>query len=105
MDQTGDSKMTHIASQLALTRHARQRCQQRGVRASLLRSVLENADVENPAHNGAVLVSVSKDRAEKLNIDDRLSHLGVVLANDGAVITVAHISGNRRGKAWRRGRR
>ena len=97
--------MTQIASQPALTRHARQRCQQRGVRASLLRSVLKNADVEKPAHNGAMLVSVSKARAEELNIDDRLGRLGVVLANDGAVITVAHISGNRRGKVWRRGRR
>ncbi len=97
--------MLHIAAQPTLTRHARQRCQQRGIRARLLNAVLENADVESPAYGGSVLVSVSRARAEKLNLDDRLDRLGVVLSQDGAVVTVAHIHGSRRGKAWHRGRR
>lgn len=97
--------MLHIAAQHTLTRHARQRCQQRGISAHLLTAVLENADVEHPANGGSVLVSVSRTRAKTLNLDDRLSRLGAVISQDGAVVTVAHIQANRRGKAWRRGSR
>ncbi len=98
--------MLNTATQPTLTRHAHQRCQQRGIRARLLNAVLENADVVSPAYGGSVLVSVSRARAEKLNLDDRLGHVAVVLSqDDGAVVTVAHIHGSRHGKAWHRGSR
>jgi len=95
--------MPHTASQPALTHHASQRCQQRGIRTDLLEAILNNADVERHAHGGALLVSVSRARAAELNLDDRLGRCGVILSDDGAIITVAHIHDTRRGKAWRRG--
>ena len=97
--------MMNLASQISTTRHARQRCQQRGIRPALLEAVITHSDIERPAGGGALMVSVSKAKAEKLNLDDRLRHCCVVLADDGAVITVAHFHGTRRGKSWRRGRR
>jgi L-amino acid N-acyltransferase YncA len=97
--------MNRETAQPSLTHHARQRCQQRGIGTGLLRAVLEHADVEYPAYDGKVLVSVSRAHAEELNIDDRLGRFGVVLSGNGTVITVAHIQNNRRGKAWRRGKR
>ena len=96
--------MPQTAAQPVLTTHARQRCQQRGIRAALLNAVLENADVERPVGSCSVLVSVSKARAARQNLDDRLSRCGVILSQDGAVITVAHVHRSRRGKTWRRGR-
>lgn len=96
--------MPQTAAQPVLTAHARQRCQQRGIRVALLSAVLENADVERPAGGDAVLLSVSRARAARLNLNDRLGRCGVILSQDGAVITVAHVHRSRRGKTWRRGR-
>jgi len=97
--------MITMASPINATRHARQRCQQRGIRPGLLEAVLAHSDVERPAGSGALIVSVSKDQAQKLNVDDRLGRCCVVLSDDGAIITVGHVHGARRGKSWRRGRR
>lgn len=97
--------MMNMASPINTTRHARQRCQQRGIRLGLLEAVLVHSDVERPAGSGALIVSVSKAQAQKLNIDDRLGRCCVVLSDDGAIITVGHVHGTQRGKFWRRGRR
>lgn len=97
--------MMNMASQINTTCHARQRCQQRGIRVGLLEAVLVHSDVERPAGSGALIVSVSKAQAQKLNIDDRLGRCCVVLSDDGAIITVGHVHGTQRGKLWRRGRR
>lgn len=97
--------MMNMASPINTTRHARQRCQQRGIRPRLLEAVLAYSDVERPAGSGALIVSVSKAQAQELNIDDRLGRCCVVLSDDGAIITVGHIHGSLHGKSWRRGRR
>lgn len=97
--------MMDMALQITTTRHSRQRCQQRGIRPELLEAVLTHSDVERPAGGGAVMMSVSKARATKLNLDDRLGRCCILLSEDGAIITVAHFHGTRRGKAWGRGRR
>lgn len=97
--------MIHMAPQFTTTRHARQRCQQRGIRPALVEAVITHSDVERPAGGGAFMVSVSKAKAATLNLDDRIQHCCVILSGDGAVITVGHFHGTRRGKTWRRGRR
>jgi hypothetical protein len=94
-----------LNSQFApFSKHAQKRCQQRGIRPALIRTIIENADVDVPAGSCASILSVSRRKGKRLNLGDQVGRLGVVLSEDGTIITIAHIFDNRRGKSWRRGR-
>ncbi|OOY02988.1 hypothetical protein [Thioclava sp. F28-4] len=96
--------MRDTISELHVTKHATLRCQQRGIRREDLAALIFYADIEVPAGDRAILIQVSKARARQLNLGDGLARMGAILSDDGAIVTVARIHNNRRGRAWRRGR-
>ena len=87
---------------LRTTRHAQRRMQQRGIQPKFLNSLLMNADLERSVGHSCVLYRVSCRRAAALNIDDRLGHYGLIVSNDGALITVVPIRRSNSGARYRR---
>ena len=94
-----------ILGAFTVSRHAARRCTSRGVRPDFLAALLEHADLEADVGGSATALSVSKERSQALNLDDRLGHFAAVISADATVITVIPIRTGRRGRAYRKGRR
>jgi Domain of unknown function (DUF4258) len=85
---------------LRLTRHARQRLQQRGSRAEDVAILLEYGDIEVPARNGCRYVQLSHKEAGRLtqsgvlstNNADRARRLVVLLDPTDRVVTAIKCS-------------
>lgn len=88
---------------VTMTKHAQIRCQQRGIKRGDVESILTHADVENPAGDGAVVISISRQRAKFISVNDVARRCAVILSEDGVIITACQIHNTRHGKAWRRG--
>jgi hypothetical protein len=87
-----------------LTRHAERRCQQRGFRSVQLTAFREIADLCVPVGRGLSALRCSRDALREAVSDgmapadaDRFAGRVMILADDGAVVTVAHLHGR---KAW-----
>jgi uncharacterized protein DUF4258 len=97
--------------QLRLTRHARQRLQQRGSRAGDVATLLEYGDIEVPARNGCRYVQLSHKEAGRLtqsgvlstNDADRARRLVVLLDPTDRVVTAIKCSPYRIIRDRRRG--
>lgn len=87
---------------LNITRHARQRMQQRGVSLPFLHKFLDHADVERPSTANCRLYRVTRKRAKALG-DDRLGRFAIIWSDDsGQIVTVLPISSTRAGAPYRR---
>ena len=94
----------------SLTRHARNRAQQRGVPYALIEAVLSHADRNTPVGGNCTAFLVSKARLkdrkvrQTLGADaDRLCGLFVVCADEtGEVVTILHNAGGAKGRHYRR---
>lgn len=85
-----------------ISSHASTRMQQRGVSAMFLSTILNNANIERPAHNNCRLYRVTRDLARLLG-DDRLARFAVIWSDDrGLVVTVVPISKGRAGARYRK---
>ncbi len=75
-----------------LSRHARTRCAQRGVRPDFLTHILEHADIHRPAGGNCRLERVSRQKALALNLDDKLGRYAVIVSDTTAeIVTVMPI--------------
>lgn len=98
-------------SQVALTQHARTRCQQRGVPHHLISALVAHADVEAPVGGGCTVLRISRERLcgtdlrASLGADaDQLGNLALVWSDRrGEVVTVLRDRGGRAGRRYRRG--
>lgn len=71
------------------TRHAQRRCQTRGLDSFFVGAILDHADVDRPIGSNCRLLRVSRKRARRLNVDDRLGRYAVIWSdNCQKIITV-----------------
>lgn len=76
-----------------MTRHALQRCQERGLRTLFVQTILDHADVDEAAGDNCRRLRVSAKRARHLNIDDSLARYALIWSDDSArVVTVLPIT-------------
>ena len=99
--------MPQVFHHTPMSRHAIERCQQRGVRPATVLALLEYGDRHIPVGSGSVAVSVSRKAAARLRQQghppadvDRLGGLAVVVASDGVVVTVLHAIDQRYCRTW-----
>ena len=85
---------------IALTRHASQRRQQRGIPDKRLQAFFEHADIDRPAGGNCRVLRVSRERAATIRGGDKFSGLAAVVSDDtNEIVTLKHIAGGRR---WHR---
>ena len=76
-----------------MTRHALQRCQERGLRNSFVQTILDHADLDEAAGDNCRRLRVSSTRAQQLNVDDSLTRYALIWSDDTArVVTVLPIT-------------
>lgn len=86
-----------------ISRHAQQRCQDRGVRSSFVGAILRNADVDRPIGGNCRLLRVSRNVARDLNLDDRLGRYALIWSETNAqVVTVLPMKDGRQGARYRK---
>ena len=98
-----EAKMSDLHG-MRISKHAALRCAQRGVSAKLLAALIESADIEVSAGNGAYAVSVSRLQVAALNLPRKLGRYTAIISDDATLVTVAPVHDGRRGRRWRRGR-
>lgn len=87
-----------------LSQHCRIRAAQRGVDGRFIADLLAHADVERPLGDNCRLLRVSRERARRLNIDDRLGRYAVIWSDDhGQAVTVMPVHAGRTGRRYRKG--
>lgn len=89
---------------MRISKHAALRCGQRGVSAQCLAALVEHADIEMPAGNGAYVLSISRRQVSSLNLPSKLGRYAAIISDDATLTTVAPVHEGRRGRRWRRGR-
>lgn len=76
-----------------MTRHALQRCQERGLRNSFVQAILDHADLDEAAGDNCRRLRVSSARARQINVDDSLARYALIWSDDTArVVTVLPIT-------------
>tara|TARA_B100000378_G_C17970350_1_gene386817 strand:+ start:390 stop:656 length:267 start_codon:yes stop_codon:yes gene_type:complete len=86
-----------------ISHHAEARCQARGITHQFIDALLNHADVDRAIGDNCRLLRVSRDRARKLNIDDRLGRYAVILSDDtNRIVTVMPLRDTRQGARYRR---
>ena len=86
-----------------LSKHAKRRCQSRGVRSDFVSAILHHADIDRPIGNNCRLLRVSRERARRLNINDRLGRYAVIWSdNSTQVITVMALRESSSGARYRK---
>lgn len=86
--------MSHMGKPV-LTRHASDRCNQRGIKARHLQCVLQNADLERQVGDGCFMLSISTHRLRALvsqgtlraQTAERCARLTLIVSEDDSVIT------------------
>lgn len=77
-----------------LSRHAIERCQQRGITKGMLEALLDEADVDMPAGNNCRLQMISRRKARTVRLDPRIHDLRVVISDDSQkIVTVYRAKG------------
>ncbi|UVF22790.1 DUF4258 domain-containing protein (plasmid) [Microvirga terrae] len=83
--------------EITMTRHARTRCQQRGIQTEVLRLVLEEGDREYHAGEGTFALSLSHHTLAQLSFSDipkatldQAANTVVLMADNGSVVTVVN---------------
>lgn len=94
-----------------ITRHARVRMQQRGIKHTRLASVLEYADLSNPVSRHLSAIRVSKRAVQEAIADGvdpqemkRAFRMVVINSVDGALVTCANVHGRKAKNYTRRER-
>ena len=95
-----------------ITKHANKRRQQRGFRSADLANLFSLADLDVPVSKGACAIRMSRSALAEALADglrpaaaERLTRGVMVLADDGAVVTMAHLHGRKSKSYTRRDRR
>lgn len=95
-----------------MTKHASRRSQQRAVRSNQLTALFRLADMSTPVDRNLTALRVSRDALFEAVFEgmapaeaDRLARRTMVLSDDGAVVTVAHLHGAKARSYRRRDRR
>lgn len=99
--------MARTRTDQAMSRHARRRCQQRGVPGAVLAALLDWADRSVPVGGGCEAVSLSRRAGAWLRragwpaaLLERLVGLTAILSPMGEVVTVLHANARRYRRAW-----
>ena len=94
------------------TKHSEARIRQRGLRASQVQRLVELADLDVSVGPNATAIRLSRKASAEAIADglspaviEKLTGKAVVLADDGAIITVAHLYGRKSSSYTRRDRR
>jgi hypothetical protein len=86
------------------TEHAMARCRQRGFNAERLMAFFDNADIDVPAGRSCRLIRISRVAARSIRGGETLSNVDVVVAPDGAIVTIKHRTARRPSYRWPSGR-
>lgn len=87
-----------------ISQHCAERAAQRGVSGRLMEAILANADVDRPVGDNCRILRVSRSRARRLNLDDRLGRYALIWSDDNAqIVTVMPVYCNRSGRRYRGG--
>lgn len=84
-----------------VSKHARLRSAQRGIAPDDLHWLIGAADLERPIGSGATLFLCSKEQRH-FAPSDKLGRYGVILSDDGTVITVLPIRQSKAGRRYMR---
>lgn len=85
-----------------ISQHCAERAAQRGVSGRFMEAILANADVDRPVGDNCRILRVSRSRARRLNLDDRLGRYALIWSDDNAqVVTVMPVHCNRSGRRYR----
>ena len=88
---------------LRLSKHAEKRSQQRGAKPKLIELVLNYADVEVPVGSNCQALRVSRQKARRLNLGDRIHRYAVIVSDDmDEIVTTLLTERGRRGARYRR---
>jgi hypothetical protein len=83
--------------------HAKQKCQARGIKKEFLKVILSHADIDHPIGDNCRLLRVSKKRAWRLNVNDRLGRYAVIWSDDNAqVVTILPMHSGAPGAHYRK---
>src|SRR5437660_1406772 len=82
-----------------VTKHAKIRCQQRGITKERLANFLAVADIEVPAARGCCTVRASRAVIRNLPGGEKLATVALIISADGAIVTAKHCYFRRR--SWR----
>lgn len=86
-----------------MSAHAQLRCQARGVRDAFVGAILTHADVDHPIGDNCRIIRVSRQRAQRLNIDDRLGRYAVIWSDDTSrIVTILPIHDSSSAARYRR---
>ena len=86
-----------------LTKHARRRIGQRGITNRFIKALLTHANSEVSVGGGIVALSVTRSRAQNLNIDDQLHRYTALVSDNGTLVSVIPMHLGPRGRVYRRG--
>lgn len=82
-----------------LSKHAQQRCQQRGIQRQDVELLLKEYDIVQPARDGSSLVRISRDKARRLASKRnglnarRIEKLGAIVCDfEDRVVTLMHLT-------------
>lgn len=99
--------MAKDRTKYVMSRHARRRCQQRGVPGTLAAALMDSADRSVPVGEGCEAISLSRRGAARLRrlgwpaaLLERLVRIVAVLSPAGEVVTVMHAYARRYRRAW-----
>lgn len=85
-----------------ISRHAEQRCHSRGVRPTMINTILDHADIERPIGDNCRLYRLSRNAAKQLNLGDKLGRFAVIWSDDTQrVVTVMPIHEGHAGARYR----
>ena len=97
---------------LAMTRHATRRAQQRSIKRSQIEQIFLLSDMSSQVDRHLGALRLSRGALKEAVADgmppaqaDRLAGRTLVLADDGAIVTLAHLYGSKSGAYRRRDRR
>ncbi len=80
-----------------LSKHAIERCQQRGITKFMLEALLDEVDIDMPAGNNCRLQMISRRKAKICKMDPRITGLRVVISDDSQkIVTVYRAKGRLR---------
>ena len=85
-----------------VSKHARIRCQQRGIRELDIEVIYKYADICIPRRNGAELIQISNKKLREIRAHggegvtvDHLRNIGLIINDNDYVITVMHLKKGR----------
>ncbi|MCW5749604.1 MAG: hypothetical protein KIT81_00535 [Alphaproteobacteria bacterium] len=88
---------------IAISEHAKRRCQTRGIRSDFLVALIVNADMDFAVGDNCRMLRVSRRQAKALSRYDNIDRYGVIWSDDNQkIVSVIPIHDGPKGRRYRR---